>query len=366
MKIPLLDLRSLYLEIKDEIDAAALRVLNSGQYILGSEVESFESEFSMYCGANYAVGVASGLDALHLTLRSMGVGPGDEVIVPSNTFIATWLAVSQCGATPVPVEPDNLTGNISPALIENAITINTKVIIVVHLYGQPAELDSILKIAGKYKLRVLEDAAQAHGASYKGKKIGSHGDAVAWSFYPGKNLGAIGDAGGVTTNNPLIAENIRILRNYGAPKKYTNETLGFNSRLDPIQAAILRVKLKYLDIFNERRKEIVKLYQYGLRNINLNLPKFHKDTTSAWHLFVVHTSERENLKSFLQDKGIETGIHYPIPPHLQKAYVHLNYKQGSFPVAEKMAKSCLSLPIGPHLSLTQVENVCEIINSWAS
>jgi dTDP-4-amino-4,6-dideoxygalactose transaminase len=248
-KIPFLDLHASYLELKFEIDEAVTRVLNSGWYILGPEVEAFENEFATYCQTKFSIGLANGLDALTLALRAMDVGPGDEVIVPSNTYIATWLAVSQCGATPVPVEPDDRTYNIDPVSIVAAITPRTKVILPVHLYGQPADLDPILEIARKHGLRVLEDGAQAHGARYKGQRIGGHGDAVAWSFYPGKNLGAIGDGGAVTTNDPVIADRIRVLRNYGSHVKYVNEVKGFNSRLDPIQAAILRVKLNKLDVW---------------------------------------------------------------------------------------------------------------------
>ena len=251
--ISFLDLKLPYQHLKTEIDEAVLRVLSSGWYIGGSECEAFESEFANYCGAAHAVGVANGLDALHLALRALGVEPGDEVIVPSNTYIATWLAVSQCGAIPVPVEPDADTCNIDPARIEAAITDKTKVVLPVHLYGQSADLDPILALARKHDIKVLEDAAQAHGARYRGRRLGAHGDAVAWSFYPGKNLGALGDAGAVTTNNPEIADKIAVLRNYGSRVKYVNEVKGFNSRLDPIQAAVLRVKLAHLDDWNSQR-----------------------------------------------------------------------------------------------------------------
>ena len=260
-QIPFLDLRASYLELKSDIDRAIARVVDGGWYILGPEVEAFEAEYGVYCGAKHAIGVANGLDALHLALRALGVGAGDEVIVPANTYIATWLAVSQCGATPVPVEPDERTFNIDPAFIEAAITTRTRVILPVHLYGQPADLDPILEVARKHGLCVLEDAAQTHGARYKGRRLGAHGDAVAWSFYPGKNLGAMGDGGAVTTNDPQIADRIRVLRNYGSRAKYVNEVQGFNSRLDPLQAAILRVKLTHLDEWNARRAAIAR--QYG-------------------------------------------------------------------------------------------------------
>jgi len=360
-KIPFLDLRAGYLELKSEIDDAVSRVLDSGWYILGPEVESFEEEFATYCQTKFSIGVANGLDALTLALRAMDVGPGDEVIVPSNTYIATWLAVSQCGATPVPVEPDVGTYNIDPDSIADAITPRTKVILPVHLYGQPTDLDPILTIARKHGLRVLEDGAQAHGARYKGQHIGGHGDAVAWSFYPGKNLGAIGDGGAVTTNDPEIAGRIRMLRNYGSNIKYINEVKGFNSRLDPIQAAILRVKLKYLDAWNDRRKHIAKLYQDSLLGSSLVLPHAPEWAEPVWHLFVVRHPERDLVAAKLNDMGIGTLIHYPIPPHKQAAYAELNFPPESFPIASKMAKEVLSLPIGPHLEIPLVNQLLEAL-----
>ena len=269
MKVPFLDLRAAYLELKPEIDAAIARVLDSGWYILGPEVEAFEAEWAEYCGASHAVGVGNGMDALTLALRALQIGPGDEVIVPSNTYIATWLAVSAVGATPVPVEPDLATYNIDPALIPAAITPRTKALLPVHLYGQPADLDPILAIARQHNLAVVEDAAQAHGARYKGCRIGAHGDVVCWSFYPGKNLGALGDAGAVTTNRADLADRIRVLRNYGSREKYVNELQGVNSRIDPIQAAVLRVKLKVLDEWNARRCRIAALYSQELASLSL-------------------------------------------------------------------------------------------------
>lgn len=357
-KIPFIDLQASYLEIKSEIDAAVGRVLESGCYILGPEVEAFETEFAAYCEANHAVGVADGLDALHLSLLAMGVGPDDEVIVPSNTYIATWLAVSHCGAKPVPVEPDINTYNIDPERIEAAITSRTKVILPVHLYGQPADLDSILCIARKHGLRVLEDAAQAQGAAYKGRRIGSHSDAVAWSFYPGKNLGALGDGGSVTTNDAAIAERVRVLRNYGSRIKYVNEIKGFNSRLDPIQAAVLRVKLKYLDSWNQRRKSIARSYLEGLSTSKFKLPYLPKWADPVWHLFVIRATQRDDLASRLNREGIATLIHYPIPPHLQHAY-NMDVR---LPKAELLAKEVLSLPIGPQLNMRSVQRIIEIIN----
>jgi len=359
VNVPFLDLRASCLELKPELDEAIARVLDSGWYILGSEVEAFECEFAEYCESDFAVGVGNGLDALHLALLAMDVGPGDEVIVPSNTYIATWLAVSQCGATPVPVEPNELTYNIDPDKIEDAITPRTKVILPVHLYGQPADLDPILAIARKHGLKVLEDGAQAHGARYKGKRIGGHGGAVAWSFYPGKNLGALGDGGAVTTNDPELSDRIRMLRNYGSRVKYENEIAGFNSRLDPLQAAVLRVKLKYLDEWNSRRKSIAKQYISNLTSVSL--PYIPEWGDPAWHLFVVRTKQREEMQNQLLDSGIGTVIHYPIPPHLQQAYATLKFKHGDFPIAEAMANEVLSLPIGPHLDMDSALSVVNII-----
>lgn len=347
--IPFLDLKAPYLELKQAIDEAIARVVSSGWFIGGAEVDQFEADYAAYCGAAHAVGVANGLDALHLALRALDVGPGDEVIVPSNTYIATWLAVSQCGATPVPVEPDARTYNIDPARIEAAITARTKVILPVHLYGQPADMEPILVIAHEHGLRVLEDGAQAHGARYKGKRIGAHGDVVAWSFYPGKNLGAFGDGGAITTNDADIADRIRVLRNYGSRVKYVNDVQGFNSRLDPIQAAALCVKLKVLDEWNARRSAIANRYQIELSNTGLILPFVPEWAEPAWHLYVVQHPQRDALSKGLADAGIGSLIHYPIPPHLQDAYASASFVKGQFPLAEQIANQCLSLPIGPHL-----------------
>ena len=359
--IPFLDLKSPYLELKTEIDEAVCRVVSSGWYIGGPEVEKFEAEYAEYCEAIHAVGVANGLDALHLALLAMDVGPGDEVIVPSNTYIATWLAVSQCGATPVPVEPVEATYNIDPARVEAAITARTKVILPVHLYGQPADLDPILAIAHKHNLRVLEDGAQTHGARYKGQRIGAHGDAVAWSFYPGKNLGALGDGGAVTTNDPAIADRVRVLRNYGSRIKYVNEVKGVNSRLDPLHAAVLSVKLRHMDEWNARRQSIASLYLSELVNTGLTLPLVPEWAGPVWHLFVVRHPRREKLQQHLDAAGIGCLIHYPIPPHLQQAYAHLGLAKNAFPLATRIADEVLSLPMGPHLSAEQANAVIETI-----
>ncbi|MDR3368605.1 DegT/DnrJ/EryC1/StrS family aminotransferase [Rhodoferax sp.] len=355
--IPFLDLKTPYIELKQEIDEAISGIVNSGWFIGGPEVDQFEGEYAIYCGANHAVGVANGLDALHLALRAMDVGPGDEVIVPSNTYIATWLAVSQCGAIPVPVEPDARTYNIDPTRIEAAITPRTKVLLPVHLYGQPADMDPILAIARKHGLKVLEDGAQAHGARYKGQRLGAHGDIVAWSFYPGKNLGAMGDGGAITTNDAQLADRVRVLRNYGSRVKYVNEVQGYNSRLDPLQAAILRVKLAHLDEWNTRRRAIAARYQRGLTNCGLTLPYVPDWAEPAWHLFVVQHPERDALLKHLAEVGIGALIHYPIPPHLQQAYANAGYESGQFPLAEQMANRCLSLPMGPHLVEKSLDEV---------
>jgi dTDP-4-amino-4,6-dideoxygalactose transaminase len=360
--IPFLDLKAPYLELKKELDDAIARVLSSGWYVGGGEVDKFESEYATYCGAAYAVGVANGLDALHLALRALDVGSGDEVIVPSNTYIATWLSVSNCGATPIPVEPDARTFNIDPDLIEAAITERTKVILPVHLYGQPADMDPILDIARRYGLRVLEDGAQAHGARYKGKCLGSHGDAVAWSFYPGKNLGAMGDGGAVTTNNPEIADRIRVMRNYGSREKYVNEVKGINSRLDPLQAAILCVKLAHLDEWNARRRGVAQLYQQNLASCGLILPIVSEWAEPVWHLYVVQHPERNSIHRALSNNGVNTLIHYPIPPHRQQAYAAAGWRQGMFPLAERMADEVLSLPIGPHSNTGQVDEIIRTIS----
>lgn len=365
MKIQFLDISAGYRELREEIDEAVRRVLESGWYILGPEVDAFEAAFATYCEVSHAIGVANGLDALHLALRALDVQPGDEVIVPSNTYIATWLAVSQCGATPVPVEPEDATFNINPALIEEAITPRTKVILPVHLYGQPADLDPILATARKYNLKVLEDGAQAHGARYKGQRIGAHGDAVAWSFYPGKNLGAMGDGGAVTTNDPEIADRIRVLRNYGSRVKYVNEVQGYNSRLDPIQAAILRVKLAHLDEWNNRRVAIADSYQKALVGCGLTLPFVPDWAEPAWHLYVVQHPQRDALHKAFADGGVGTLIHYPIPPHRQQAYAKAGWDKGAFPLAERMAERVLSLPMGPHLNDDSVQRVVASIKAIA-
>lgn len=365
VNVPFLDLGAAYRELQSEIEAAVLASLRTGWYIGGKDVENFERDFAAYTGAAFCVGVGNGLDALHLALRAMEVGEGDEVIVPSNTYIATWLAVSQCGAVPVPVEPMESTANIDPSRIESAITPRTKAIIAVHLYGQPADMDSILAVARRHGLKVLEDAAQAHGARYKGRRIGAHGDAVAWSFYPGKNLGALGDAGALTTNDARIADRVAALRNYGSRVKYVNEAKGYNSRLDPLHAAALRIKLGYLDEWNERRAACARRYNEGLKDCGLGLPAVPDWCSPAWHLYVIRTERRDALQAALARAGVGTLIHYPIPPHLQQAYAELGYSEGRLPIAERLSREMLSLPIGPQLDEAQQMHVIDEISRFA-
>ncbi len=363
MNIPFLDLKSAYLELKDELDAAYHRVMDSGWYILGQEVEAFEHEYAAYCGVKHCIGVGNGLDALHLILRAMEIGPGDEVIVPANTYIATWLAISYAGATPVPVEPDEKTYNIDPNRIEEAITSRTRAILPVHLYGQPADMDPILAIAKRYGLKIIEDAAQAHGAKYKDKRTGGLGDAAGFSFYPGKNLSAFGDGGAVTTNDDLLADRIRCLRNYGSHTKYYNEVKGFNSRLDELQAAFLKVKLRKLDEWNERRTVIANLYREELATVSdVILPYVPDWAEPVWHLFVIRTPERERLQQHLADNGIQTLIHYPVPPHKQGAYRELFHLD--LPVTERIHREVLSLPISPVMSDRDVGYVMKTVQSF--
>ena len=351
--IPFLDLHAPHHELRTELQAAFTRVLDSGWFILGQEVEAFEREFAAYCEAEHCVGVGNGLEALHLILRAYGIGPGAEVIVPANTYIATWLAVSYAGATPVPVEPDARTYTLDPARVEAAITPATRAILPVHLYGQPAAMDQLNALAARYGLKVIEDAAQAHGARYKGRRVGGLGDAAGFSFYPGKNLGALGDGGAVVTNDAELAERVRVLRNYGSRVKYHNEVQGFNSRLDELQAALLRAKLPVLDEWNQRRRAAAARYGDGLAGCELGLPFVPDWAEPVWHLFVVRHPRRDELQRRLQQAGIGTMIHYPIPPHLQPAYAELGYGAGAFPITEAIHREVLSLPMGPHLTEAQ-------------
>jgi len=364
MNVPFLDLQAINNSQAAELEAAFRRVLQSGWFVLGKEVEQFEQRFAAYCGSAHGIGVANGLDAIMLVLRAWGIGPGDEVIVPSNTFIATWLAVSQCGATPIPVEPVEATYNIDPARIEAAITPRTKAIVAVHLYGQPADMRTIMEIAARHGLKVLEDAAQAHGATSHGVRTGHLGHAAAFSFYPGKNLGALGDGGGITTNDADLAQLLRTYRNYGSQKKYHNLVQGFNSRLDEMQAAFLNVKLDVLDEGNARRRAIAARYADKLNGIDgLVLPTVPEWADPVWHLYVVRHPRRDALSARLADAGIGTIVHYPIPPHLQQAYAELGYKEGDFPIAEAIHREVLSLPIGPHMTLEQADIVVDAVHT---
>jgi len=349
--------------IEAELLAAMQRVLRGGNFILGEELAAFEQEFASYCGARHCVGVGNGLDALHLILRARGVGAGDEVIVPGNTFIATWLAVSHAGATPVPVEPDADTYNIDPGAIEAAITSRTRAIIPVHLYGQPADMDPIRDIARRHRLLVVEDAAQAHGATYRGVHTGRLGDAAAFSFYPGKNLGALGDGGAVVTNDDDLARSVRMLRNYGSSVKYSHELLGFNSRLDDLQAAVLRVKLRYLDRWNEQRRAAAAYYLSHIRNAGVSLPHVPEFAQPVWHLFVIRCAERDALRRALALAAVDTGVHYPLAPHLQPAYESLRMPAGSLTVSEALHAQVLSLPVGPAITPAQLSRVADIVNT---
>jgi dTDP-4-amino-4,6-dideoxygalactose transaminase len=367
MKVDFLDLSTSYLEIKKEIEDAVRKVLESGWYILGENVELFEKEFASYCGSKYCVSLGSGLSALELTLKAYQIGTEDEVIVPANTYIATVLAVSNAGAIPVFVEPDEKTYNINPNRIEAAVTEKTKAVIAVHLYGQTADIKRIKSICERYNLKLIEDAAQAHGAEHWGKKAGSLGDAAGFSFYPSKNLGAHGDGGAVTTNDRSVAEYIRVVRNYGSEKKYYNTIKGVNSRLDEIQASILRIKLRYLDQWNAKRNEIAHYYTEHLnpdKSKNFIVPECLQGNKHIWHLFVVRTAKREKLISYLNKHNIGHLIHYPIPPYQQDAYKEYRYLSKNFPLTNKLSDEVLSLPMGTHLTQQQVEYVCDILKDF--
>lgn len=365
MKVPFLDLQAGYSELKTELDEAYRRVMDSGWYILGEEVEAFENEFADYCEAKHCLGVANGLDALHLILRGYEIGEGDEVIVPANTYIATWLAVSYAGAMPVPVEPNPQTYNLDPHKIEAAITPKTRAVMPVHLYGQPAEMDAINEIAERHNLKVVEDAAQAHGARYKGKRAGSLSDAAGFSFYPGKNLGAFGDAGAIVTDDDALAEKVKMLRNYGSKVKYYNEVKGYNSRLDPLQAAFLRVKLRHLDDWNARRRRVVRKYLEDLFDVSeLRLPFADEQMEPAWHLFVARHPKRDELQRHLKKSEIETLIHYPVPPHRSTAYAGDAGNARDLEITEAIADSAISLPMGPHLSVEAQNFVVEKIKQF--
>lgn len=365
MKVPFLDIEASYRELKDEFDAAYHRVMDSGWVLLGQETKALEQEFAAYCEAKHCIAVGNGLDALQLVLRAWDIGPGDEVIVPAHTFIATWLAVSNVGATPVPVEPNERTYNIDVDRIEAAITPRTKAIIPVHLYGQPADMDPIMALVAQHGLKVLEDNAQAQGARYKGRRTGGLGHAAATSFYPGKNLGAFGDAGAVTTNDDDLADRVRMLRNYGSKVKYQHELAGVNSRIDELQAAFLRAKLAHLDEWNARRKEIAGLYLSQLSSLStqLVLPFVPDWADPVWHLFVIRHPRRDTLQERLTAEDIQTLIHYPVPAHRSGAYEYLGIPAGSLLVCEQLSAEVLSVPIGPHLSDEQTQEVSTTLQS---
>ena len=361
--VPFLDVAAANRELEGEIQEALRRVVASGRFVLGREVEAFEAEWAAFVGTAGAVGVGNGLDALSLALRAMGVGPGDEVIVPGHTFVATWLAVSAVGARPVPVDVDPATYTLDPDRIEAAITERTRVVIPVHLYGQTASMDEIAAIARRHGLRVLEDAAQAHGARYRGRRAGSLGDAAAWSFYPSKNLGALGDAGAVTSDDAELLGRIRLLRNYGSRERYRHEVAGVNSRLDEIQAAILRVKLTRLDEWNGRRAAVAAAYLAGLRETALVMPQTAPDRDHVWHIFAVRARNREGLRQAMAGAGVETLVHYPTPPHLQNAFAELRIAEGSLPVTETIGRDEVSLPLGPQLAPEQVAQTIAIVRA---
>lgn len=360
--VPFLHVGASYQELQQDLDTASNRVMQSGWFLLGPELEAFESEFARYVGAEHAIGVGSGLDALTLCLKALDIGPGDEVIVPSNTYIATWLAVSAVGALPVPVEPDDRSYCIEAESIASAITSRTAAFLPVHLFGLPADMQPILDLAQQAGVAVVSDAAQAHGATYRGQPIGGLGDATAWSFYPGKNLGAFGDGGAITTNDSGLADRVRRLRNYGSERKYVNAERGMNSRLDELQAAFLRVKLTHLESWNHRRATTAHRYAVNLSQLPIVLPQVYSDRTAVWHLFVIRSDRRDALQAQLASQNIQTLIHYPIPPHRQAAYADMALGVGSLPLAERIAQEVLSLPIGPHLIDAQVDHVIATVS----
>lgn len=363
MNVPFLDLKAQYEPIKSEIDQAIQNTINNCSFILGPDVEELEKEFSKFCNAKYAVAVNSGTAALHLALLSLGVKKRDEVITAPNSFFATAEAISHCGATPVFVDIDESTYNIDPNLIESKITEKTKVIIPVHLYGNSCDMDKINSIAKKHNLFVVEDSCQAHGAEYKGKKVGSLSDVAAFSFYPGKNLGAYGEGGIIVTNNEKISEKCRLYRTHGENPKNTHNVIGYNYRLEGLQGAILRTKLKHLTKWNETRRENARIYT-NLLNDKVITPKIPQENKSVFHLYVIRHPNRDKLRAFLQEKGISTGVHYEKPIHLQKAYSHLGYKEGDYPISEKVMKEIVSLPMYPELTELQIKHVCDTIKEF--
>lgn len=361
-RVPFFDMAAAFEEIAPKVNARVEAVLAQGRYILGPECSAFEEEFAAFTGVTGCVGVGNGLDALRLSLTALGIGAGDDVLVPSNTYIATWLAVSAVGARPVPVEPNEATFNISAAGIASAVTDRTRAVIPVHLYGLPADMPAIMEYARAHDLWVVEDACQAHGARHGGRRAGSFGDLAAWSFYPAKNLGAYGDGGAVTGNDPVLVERVRLLANYGSPRKYEHSVKGLNSRLDELQAAVLRVKLSFLDQWNARRTGVAERYLEGILHPGVRIPQVPPTAESVWHQFVVRSPQRDLLAEHLRREGVETLIHYPVPPHAQGAYEEL--RGLSLPVAERLSDEVLSLPMGPHLPESHVEIVLAALNSF--
>ena len=366
MIVPFLDLAAAHAELRGEIDRAIASVIDRGQFILGPELAAFESEFAAYTQTANCVGVGNGLDALEISLRALGIQAGDEVLVPSNTFIATWLGVSRAGGRPIPVEPNEFTYNLDPDRVEAAIGPHTRAIVAVHLYGQPADMSALRDIADRNALWLVEDAAQAHGARAGDLPVGGLSDAAAWSFYPSKNLGALGDGGAITTHDKVVADRARLLRNYGERAKYRHEIVGVNSRLDEIQAAVLRAKLRVLDEWNARRSRVAARYCDDLRDGALTLPQIPDWATPVWHLFVVRTRWRDQLQEHLAAAGIGTLIHYPLPPHLEAPYAVSGSGAGSLPIAEALAREVLSLPIGPQMTDTQTAQVIDAIHRFGT
>ncbi len=364
MKVPFVDLQAQYRSLSAEVLPAITNVMERAAFILGQEVSDFEKDFAKFCGRKECVGVASGCDALLWAIKACGIGPGDEVITVANTYIATALAISFAGAKPVLVDCREDTYEIDPDAVRRAITPATKAILPVHLYGHPADMDPILKIAREHGLKVIEDTAQAHGATYHGRNCGAMGDVGCFSFYPGKNLGAYGDGGAVATDNPQIAELVRMYRNYGQPKKYYHDLIGWNSRLDTLQAAVLGVKLKHLESWNEARRRHAKRYGELLKDLPVVLPVESQGCRHVYHLFVIRCKDRDGLVDFLATKGVSCVIHYPVPVHLQKAYADLGYKPGAFPVTERVAKEIVSLPMYPELTEEQIGYVCESVRAF--
>jgi dTDP-4-amino-4,6-dideoxygalactose transaminase len=365
MKVPFFSLEAVHQPLKHEFMEAFSRIVDDSSFILGKDVEQFESGFAAFCDSRFAIGVGNGLDALKIALKTLGIGPGDEVIVPAHTYIATWLAVSEVGAVPVPVDVCEDTMNINTAFIPEKISSKTKAIMPVHIYGLPCDMDAIMKMAKENNLYVVEDFAQAQGAAYKGKKAGSFGHINGCSFYPSKNIGAMGDAGAITTSDSELAQKAAMIRNYGSSQKYVHELEGINSRLDSFQAAVLNIKLPYLNKQNEERRNISAMYTSRLKEIKgIKLQIIPEDCESAYHLFTIRTERRDALKQYLQEHGVGSLIHYPIPPHLQSAYKHLNYQKGDFPVSEKIAQETLSLPLFTDLKKSDIDFINELILNY--